>query len=284
VRTPDEALHLVSGGRRMRLTTSWAARALGLDDTRALRVRSSWADALPAGPDLGSMPLPERGAAGPALDGHPSTVGQVMLVHGTGGLRDRHFLVMPGGVMPISETAVALAMADPATEAAYGDQAAQVIALSTGGLSSVAMLPAQPWAAQLPPMPRDLVNEQADAMPCVRVTVRDRVPAYGLVSVPVGAGSAAPAVAPELTRDALTADRVGLPRGGGVLARTLPGPRIQGAGLYLVVETGAKYPVDGEKAAAALGYSPAAAASVPAGLLAMLPTGPALHDLGGGGA
>jgi hypothetical protein len=69
-----------------------------------------------------------------------------------------------------------------------------------------------------------------------------------------------------------------------MLARTLAASGVPGAGLYLVVDSGAKYPVDGDAAATALGYSPDRAATVPADLLAMLPTGPVLHLLDGGGA
>ena len=68
-----------------------------------------------------------------------------------------------------------------------------------------------------------------------------------------------------------------------MLARTLPAPGVPGAGLYLVVDSGAKYPLDGDAAAKALGYPPDRAATVPADLLAMLPTGPVLRLLNGGG-
>ena len=54
-------------------------------------------------------------------------------------------------------------------------------------------------------------------------------------------------------------------------------------GLFLVVETGAKYPLLDDAAAAALGYAASAAVPVPATVLALLPTGPELRVLGGDG-
>ena len=69
-----------------------------------------------------------------------------------------------------------------------------------------------------------------------------------------------------------------------MLARTLPAPGVYGAGLYLVTDDGAKYPVAGEAAAGALGLPVSAAVPVPADLLALLPTGPVLQRIGEGGA
>jgi hypothetical protein len=63
----------------------------------------------------------------------------------------------------------------------------------------------------------------------------------------------------------------------------MPAPGAAGIGLFLVVETGAKYPLLNDEAAAALGYSPGAAVPVPATVLALLPTGPELRVLGGDG-
>jgi hypothetical protein len=71
--------------------------------------------------------------------------------------------------------------------------------------------------------------------------------------------------------DEWTADRVVLAGGRGALVRSGPvSPR------YLVTDEGRKYPLSGDDAAAALGYGGIPPAWVPAELLALLPTGPAL--------
>ncbi len=278
-RTPDGAVYVAEGGRRMRLTAPWVSRALGLDERRALPVRSTWAGALPAGPDLGTLPIAGRGQAGPTLDGRPSRVGQV-LAASSPGTPDRHYLVTSGGLIPVNQTAVALALGDPATAAAYDRGGAKELPLSPTALASASILDAAGWTTELPPIPAALATDHTDRIPCVLTVTADRTAKTAVVSLPAAvAGAAGPVDGPGLQRDGLTADRVGVTPGGGMLARTLPAPGVPGAGLYLVVDSGAKYPVDGDAAAKALGYPPDRAAAVPADLLAMLPTGPVLHLL-----
>lgn len=284
VQSPDGALYLASDGRRMRLTAPWVVRALGLDGSRPLQVRSSWLDVLPAGPDLGTLPISGRGRTGPILDGTRTRVGQVLQVRNQG-TQDRHYLVTSDGLMPLNATAVALALGDPGTAAAYGHRGAQELPLSSTGLASAPMTEAAQWVADLPPMPATLATNGSDRMPCALVVSTGQHMETAVVSLPASAAAEAGGVdAPLLHRDKRTADRVGVRPGGGMLARTMPAPGVPGTGLYLVVDSGAKYPVDGEAAAAALGYPVESAAAVPTGLLALLPTGPALRQLDGGGA
>jgi len=282
VRTPDGAVYLAAGGRRMRLGAPWVGRALGLDDRSALPVRSSWVNAMPAGPDLGRLPIDGRGEAGPRLDGRLATVGQVFTVRSAGTV-ERHYLVTSRGLMQLNDTAVALVLGDPATADSYGAEGARALPLSPTALASADIVDTPPWVAGLPPMPRTLGNDQADFVPCVLVVTGAKDARTALVWLPAAAAEVAGSPeGPVLVRDGLTADRVALPPGGGLLARTRPAPGVSGAGLFLVVENGAKYPVEDEEAAEALGYSPQQAAAVPAGLLAMLPTGPMLGNLGSG--
>ena len=283
VRTPDGAVYLAEGGKRMRLTAPWVSRALDLDERRAVPVRSTWVGALPAGPDLGTLPITGRGHTGPTFDGRRTRVGQV-LVASSPGTPDRHYLVTSGGLVPVNQTAVALALGDPATAAAYDRQGARLLPLSPTALASAPIADAPQWTVDLPPIPSALATDRTDRIPCVLAVTADRTAKTAVVSVPASAASeAGPVDAPGLQRDGLTADQVGVIPGGGMLARTLPAPGVPGAGLYLVVDSGAKYPLDGDAAAKALGYPPDRAATVPADLLAMLPTGPVLRLLNGGG-
>jgi type VII secretion protein EccB len=284
VSTQDGAVYLVEGGRRMRLTAPWVARALGIDGSHPLPVRSSWLGALPAGPDLGTLPITGRGQAGPALDGTQTRVGQVLRVSGPG-TPERHYLVTPEGLMPASGIAAALALGDPATAAAYDRAGARVLALSPTALASAPVVDAPQWASDLPPIPPALATDRGEGSPCALVGTAGRTTKTAVVAVPAAVLAAAdPVDAAGMQRDSRTADRVAVTPGGGMLTRTLAAPGVPGEGLYLVVDSGAKYPVDGDAAAKALGYAPDRAAAVPADLLALLPTGPVLHLLGGGGA
>jgi hypothetical protein len=254
---------------------------LGLDDSAAVPVRDSWIDALPAGPDLGSRPVLGAGAPGPLLDGRPSTVGQVFVVHGTG-VQPRFYQLSGGGLVPTTATAAAVALADPATAAAYGNQAPLARELSPAALGSASVLPAPNWHSQAPPSPPTLAAGGGQ-VPCAEVGTGGDRTAVSLVIAPAVAVGGSTVEGPALSRDARVADQVAVRPGGGLLARTRPAPDAPGAGLYLVTEDGAKYPVASAEVAEALGVPVSAAVAVPADLLALLPTGPVLDRIGNGG-
>jgi type VII secretion protein EccB len=281
VRTTDGTRYLAWRDRRMRLSALWVERALGLDDSTAMPVRDSWIDVLPAGPDLGSRPVAGRGARGPLLDGRPSTVGEVFVVHGTG-LQPRFYQLSSGGLVPMTATAAAIALADPAATASYGNQPPLARELSPAALGSASVLPAPDWQAEAPPSPPALAAG-LDRLPCAQVVPGPNRPAVSLVTAPPGLIARTILGGPELTHDARVADWVAIQPGSGLLARTQPVEGVPGAGLYLVTEDGAKYPVASADAAEALGVPVSSAVGVPADLLALLPTGPVLDRIGNGG-
>ncbi len=282
VRTSDGTTYLVNRGRRMRVTAPWVTRALGFADDAATGVRDAWVNTLPAGPDLPQPAISGRGKAGPALDGHPTKIGEVFVVHADG-MAARTYVLTGDGLQPLTQTGAALALSDPGTASAYGHGAVGVRELSASALASAKMLPAPAWQAQLPAAP-PTSGAAAGRTPCVRV-----VPGGGaasVVTVPASPVTAATAVSPASstgTDAKRVADRVEIAPGAGTLARTLPAPGIPGAGLYLVTEDGTRFPVASDAAATALGYSVPSAIQVPGDLLALLPTGPVLEKLGGGG-
>jgi hypothetical protein len=63
---------------------------------------------------------------------------------------------------------------------------------------------------------------------------------------------------------------------GGALVRPQAAPGVSGDALFLVTDAGVKYPLPSATEAAELGYRARLAARLPAGLLGLLPTGPAL--------
>jgi type VII secretion protein EccB len=251
-------------GTRLRITKEWAPRALGLDPTAAMPVDSAWLNALPAGPDLGAPPV-ERGGLGPVIAGQPTTVGQ--LVSAPDAVGDTTFVVAEDGLMPVTETVATLLTADPDAE--------QVppFDLSPAQLAAQKVLPAPVGQAALPAKPPAVMDDAR--VPCVQWK-SERVTLASVPSVKWSTRDSDPA---GITRDGRVADVVDVSPGAGHLARTRPAPGVPGAGLYLVTEAGAKFPVANGDAAEALGFSVGAAALVPAELMALLPTGPVLDVL-----
>jgi type VII secretion protein EccB len=253
---------LVWQGVRLRVTAEWAPRALGMDPAAALPVDSAWLNTLPSGPDLGAPPV-ARGGAGPTVAGQPTTLGQ--LVSAPDAVGDKEFVVTEDGLLPVSATVAALLAADPA------EQTPASVTISPARLAAERVLPAPVWQAELPPRPPTTVDTES-SVPCVRWSAGETE----LVSVKHLDGSTADAETVGMSRDGRVADLVDVTPGSGLIARTRPAPGVPGAGVYLVTEAGAKFPVADDEAAQALGFSIDAAELVPAELLALLPTGPVL--------
>jgi type VII secretion protein EccB len=278
VRGPDGWVYLVAGGKRMHVDATWVLKALDLASVPPTSVTASWLDTLPAGPDLGSLPIKDRGQGGPELGGLKTAVGQVLKVS-TPTAADRYYAVVLGGLMPLDDTELALLLGDPATAGAYPHASAHVVDLSPTGLASAALVtPPAPLQA-LPPLAQLRVGNSTGQVPCVLVGTGAGTPSYAVkLLTPPDVAAATPVLAGAGAASAAGADKIGVPAGGGALVRPLGA----GAGtLYLVVESGAKYPLSGDDAATALGFTPGDATAVPAALLGMLPTGPLLQTGGG---
>lgn len=273
---PDGTSHLVHGGSRMKITAGWVTAALGYAAVPPIPVTGSWLDTVPVGPDIGPFAIPGRGTA--SASAGEATVGQV-LVTGEPGPR-QYFLVMTGGLVPVNETAAALILGDPRATQAYGEDPVQAIPIDLSALSRATML--EPTAIAQPPELPESLPSWTGQVPCAALATGTDTIDYRLVMVPASAAQAPPVAEPDTVAGPNAADGFSAPPGGGALVRTLPAPGTAGMGLYLVVETGAKYPLADDAAAVALGYAPALAVPVPAPLLALLPTGPELHVLGTG--
>jgi hypothetical protein len=74
-----------------------------------------------------------------------------------------------------------------------------------------------------------------------------------------------------------SADLIKVAPGGGALIRPQVAPGTNGSSFFLVTDAGVKFPVPSATQVAALGYRAGQAARLPAALLGLLPTGPALN-------
>jgi len=227
-------------------------------------VADTWANAVPSGPDLAPPEVPGRGGPAPyRAAGAAVQVGQVLKVAAEGGVRDQYWLALTAGLTPVTDTAALLLLGVP-------DR----------------------------PDPIEVQSADVNAIPHVANQISpagfpDRVPA--LVEMPDGAAlalcaaytdtsgsSAAVAIStaaqPPGQRPAAggAAGSVLLPPGAAAVVRLLPHPGQDSDSIYLVTETGAKYPVPSAEVLAVLGYGGSTPVPVPGGLLDLVPTGPAL--------
>ncbi len=268
--TPDGATFLLWKGKRHRVAADRGALDAVDGVLQPVKVPTALLDALPAGPDFGPPGIDGLGGAGPALGGAEAKIGRLYAVAGEPAQR---YVLTKAGLTPLSELDARLLTADPEVRrAAYG-----------GGDVAVAQLPGRvvsehlASAEQPPPTnpPKALalhsgqglcalVTPDGDA-PRTQVAVTDRFAKAGQV----------PASQPGVATPCSRVDRIAVRPGSGALVRASAASGRAGDGLFLVTDTGVKYPVP-PAGAKALGFEQAVSNGLPTPLLNLLPTGAAL--------
>ncbi len=272
--TPDGGRYLLYGGYRMKLDAPWIAGALGLARAPVIKSSAAWLNAVPAAPDLRPIAVAGRGGPGPVLGGRSTRIGQVLDAQNVGSA-SQFYLAAADGITPISPTQAAMLLGDPATIGAYRGAPVAPVQVSAAAIATAhAVRLALPDGSPAPHSPPPAFAYGAKS-PCMDYPASGgTVPALVAAQPPAGAPPAVGQTA--VTVRSTTANLISVAPGGGALVRPQAAPGVGGKSLFLVTDAGVKYPVPSATAAAALGYRAAKAARLPAALLGLLPTGPAL--------
>lgn len=254
---PTEERFLVTGGHRHRLPDELAVVALGLAAADVIEVAPPWLNTVPAGRDLKTFDVFGTGWPGPAVGTNPTRVGQV-LTTGAGEL----YLVQRDGLAVISETEARLVLGSPGSAAAYPGTRPAPLPVAA---ADVAAAPRS--SANTEGYPRRLPEP-------VAISPHATVCADG-TRILVGAGLPA-AAKPIRTTAPGAATEVYVPGGQGAVVAEQPSPGASSGTVYVITDTGMKYPVSGGEARAALGYGAVRPVGVPAAVLALFPTGATL--------
>ncbi|GAA4531781.1 type VII secretion protein EccB [Amycolatopsis samaneae] len=275
-RTPDGTNFLIWRGKRHRIPGRSEIEAL-YGGVAPVTVTPAWMNALPAGPDVAASVPDQVGSQGPSIDGHASVVGQVYQVRNPAIGTSQLYLVRADGVATLSPTNAALLMASPSIRAAYRGSPVEAIPAGPGALSGVPASTSGPdLVGGLPPEPPRIVSPPPDAMACANFSPLGpggQQVSAGLLATSVSATKGIPVSAHAV---GTTADRVVIPAGGGMLVAAQQVPGAPPGAVYLVTETGTKYPLANGDVAGALGYSGQNPVRMPAELLSLLPSGPLL--------
>jgi type VII secretion protein EccB len=269
------AEYLLWRGTRLRLDASWIVNALGLNNAPVIEVAPAWLNAVPAGPDLQPLSVPGAGQPGPVLGGLRTRVGQILVEHNVGSA-SQLYVVGHGGVAPITTTQAAILLTNRAESAAYQGGKTTPIAVSPATIANAAVLPsglADGTGVPSAP-PRGFLPGSA-AVPCMDYPASGGTANPNLVFAAPPAGQPPAVGTPGVTASAQGAALISVAPGDGALIRPQVAPGTGGSSLFLVTDTGVKYPLPAAEAAA-LGYRASEAAALPAALLGLLPTGPAL--------
>jgi type VII secretion protein EccB len=266
--------YLLWHSQRMRIDEPWLVDALNLGRAPVIQVSSAWLNAVPAAPDLMSIAVPDLGDPGPSLGGRRTRVGQVLVTQNVGSPAE-FYLAVPGGITPITSAQAAIAITNKATAAAYPGGSAGAIPVSPAAIAGATVIhQSLADGSPAPSAPPSSSAPSAGAVPCMAYAGTGGS-APRLVFARPPAGTAPPTSAPGVTTSPENADLISVVPGDGALVRPLAAPGVSGGSLYLVTDTGVKFPLPAA-AATELGYHAAQGAALPAGLLALLPTGPAL--------
>lgn len=262
--------YLVWDGTRLRLT-GYAATALGYSSAAPMPVGAGFANALPQGPDLAAPELSGIGGAGPTVGGTRTVVGQVYQAGSA------YYAVYPDGLAPVTALQERLMLADPVTAQAYRGPV-QPLPLSLAAAQQAPRSASDPaQTAGLPATAVPLADGQADSTQlCVTVTSApaDKVSVTALSAAP----QTAPAAGPADKLGNPLADAVHIPAGRGAVIRAVPSPGAAAGTLYLVTDTGQKYPLSSSSVLSDLGLSAARPVQVPENIVALLPSGPTLDE------
>jgi type VII secretion protein EccB len=276
VRGPDDMTYLLWQGKRHRIPGRTEATALGYGGVEPVAVTAAWLNPIPQGQDLAVPRAPNTGEPGPTIDGVERTVGQIIIVRNPALGSEQLYLVRAGGVSSLSPTTAALLLAAPFTKEAYGAESVVPVEVGPGALSGVPSSDGgRDLVEGLPQSPPEVVVPGSEGSACAAYAPLGG----GEVDVTLGMMPATvhtDAIPMAAHQAGTTADRVSIDAGGGVLAREQSTPDAAMSAIYLITETGMKYPLANADVVTGLGYAVENAVAVPGELLGLLPAGPLL--------
>jgi type VII secretion protein EccB len=269
VQAPDRRVYLAFGDRKHLLADPPVAlAAFGWTGRPRQPVAAAWLNALESGPDIATPVIEDLGKRSRAVQ---DSVGTLYRASGPSG--DQWAVVRRDDVLPISPVQARLLRTDP-------DTSVEQIPLSVSAFAKLpfAAAAAAPAADGGPAAVPTLVSFASQV--CARVAGAAPGAASILLDPERTAVAAAPpaSVARSATGGGAGVDEVGVPAGRGVLVRSAASasaPASSGP-LSIVTDAGVRYPIADRDALTKLGYGATAAQAVPAGIVALLPEGPAL--------
>ena len=263
---------LIWHGHRHRLS-DFALGALAWRGQPTAQVAPALLNAVPEGPPLTAPTVP--GLGGPSRASF-ARVGQVLVVRPQGGA-PQYVVAVPDGLAAISQVQANLLLAEPEI-AAVQRQAGAIELATTTYTSAPVSAPLTPAAGALAPpltMPVPVRASTVDGQLCASTADPRTAPSVA-VDVPPPTGPGMGSAAQAAPGSAQRVDRVLVPPGRGAIVESLAAPDSPNGALCLVTALGVRYPVPDAGVLGLLGYGGVAPVRVPAGLVALLPSGRAL--------
>jgi type VII secretion protein EccB len=274
IQAPDRALSLVWRGHRLPIPDPALVRAaFGWAGQPPVPVPTAFFNALQQGADLVAPVIPGTVGAPSRIARHK--VGTVIVVPTQGGAR-QYAVVLAAGLAPISQVQADLLLSDPNQERRLGQTRAVRMSQAEFAAGPAASLPGVSLPATtpalVPPSTVDgavcatFADESGTAVVSIDVPMPSPTDAVQSRDLPSGRGRGAVPVA----------DLIVVPPGRGALIEAVAAPGGTGGALSLLTDVGLRYPLPTADVPSVLGYGSVRPVRVPAGLVALLPSGTAL--------
>jgi type VII secretion protein EccB len=248
---PDHTTYILWNGRTLKLRSHGELAALGLVAQPTVPVSSAWLAQLPSGGTLSAPHIPMAGARGGSVAGRSAKVGQLFQTTAAGA--QEMYVLRSDGLAPVNRTEFALLSAVPGTS-----ESRQV---STADIAAASLSQDRSLLTAVPDLLSGSAFAPGDSALCV-LQKADSSTGGSVVTEPV-AGS--------------RPSGLFVPPAKGLLVREQSAHTTDAASrIFLITDSGEKYPLAGTDAATALGYGQAKVRTLPSQLLDLAPTGPTL--------
>jgi type VII secretion protein EccB len=248
---PGQAMYALWNSEKYPLRSHAVLVALGMVAQQPVKVSAAWLAELPSGVTLAAPHISGAGSAGPSVAGRPWKVGQ--LFETSAAWAQELYVLRRDGLAPISRTEFALLSAVPGTAA-----------------------PKQVSTADVAAAPVSQDRSLLTAVPDLLSGASFQPGSRALCVLRGAGGSKGGTVATEPVPAGSETSGLLVPPGRGMLVTAGPAQSSMAQQLFLITDTGLKYPLAGDNAVAALGYSQATVRTLPQQLLDLAPNGPIL--------
>jgi hypothetical protein len=263
----DGTVYLVWNSHRYRITDASVIRSVFGAQAGTVDVGTAWVNGLPSGQDIGPLNVPGLGNPSTVLSGY--TVGDIVYYPLSHGLQ--YYLVESDGLAPLTELQMRILSGQ------YSVQPKAISPSAANSAPSSQALPSVQGDAAAPATPPELaaVPDQGTVALCSQTNDAHSTPVISLGG-DVSALSAGIETSQQSGVGTRLADRVLVPPGEVAVVRVLPSGATTAGALTLVTDEGLRFPVPSDAVLTQLGYSPAQAVPMPAGLVQCIPAGPTL--------
>jgi type VII secretion protein EccB len=272
-----EDRYLVWRGHRHRLA-DYAVTGTGLALTAQpwARVGRAWLDVLPEGAPISPIEVRDAGRPSTAVPGKELRIGALLQVLTSGGTT-QYYLAARDVLVPITELQYDVQRAYAPTRAAYPDGEPTALPLSSSLATTAQRQEApDPAAGDVPARLPEITHlRDGESTVCAGFAPGAPVPRLQVDATPPPADPMATTTGRSAAGTPL-ADRVYVRPGWAAVVEAMPSAKAEVGTLTVVADTGRRYPVVSQEVLATLGYGDARPVRLPGGVVARLPSGPAL--------